>query len=106
MTVTQKQIAERLNVSRSLVVRALKGHSRVAESSRRLIEETAREMGYDSSANQAARSLIAQRYGRRVKTGVLGIVISLSDMSFSRHMPFFSQFIGKRHKNTTFLAVS
>jgi DNA-binding LacI/PurR family transcriptional regulator len=88
MSVTQKQIAERLNISGSLVGRALRGHQEVAESTRLLIEQTAREMGYDLYANREARALIARRYGQRLKNGVAAVVFCPAPGVSIRSLPY------------------
>lgn len=89
MSVTQKQIAEKLNISPSLVARALMGHKEVAEKTRLRVENAAREMGYGSGDNRAARMLAAQRYGKRVERGVVGVFWELVDGASPRTMPFF-----------------
>lgn len=89
MSVTQKQIAERLNISRSLVARALQGHSRVAESTRALVQEVAMEMGYDVRANRDARALIARRYGQSVRSALIAITFPSALGTFFHYMPFF-----------------
>ena len=63
MSITQNKIAEHLGISRVSVARALNGHGKVSPESRRRIEEAARELGYDSHTNRAAREMIARRYG-------------------------------------------
>ncbi len=72
MGVTQKDIAERLGISRAQVGFALAGAAEVAPATRELVLATARELGYTRYSNQSARSLIAQRYGMRAATGVIG----------------------------------
>jgi len=81
MAVTQRQIADALGLSRSIVGEALSGHPRVSADTRGRVLEMARRMGYDVRANEAARSLIARRYGNRRRTGVLGLVIGSSGIS-------------------------
>lgn len=46
MSITQKQIAEKLGVSQQAVAKALLGHRKVGEPLRRKILDTAKEMGY------------------------------------------------------------
>lgn len=69
---TQQQIADRMGISRMSVMRAFQGHPKVSAEKRRLILETAREMGYHADSNQDARALIARRYGQRLQRRVLG----------------------------------
>lgn len=45
-TVTQKEIAEKLGVTRVLVSQALAVYALVAERTQLLVQQTAREMGY------------------------------------------------------------
>ena len=59
MSVTQKQIADKLGVSRPLVVLALSDHPSVAEKSRARIKAMALKMGYQP--NHAARTLARGR---------------------------------------------
>jgi DNA-binding LacI/PurR family transcriptional regulator len=89
MSVTQKQIAERLNISPSLVARALMGHKEVAEKTRVRVQETAREMGYQSGTNREARALIARRYGRRLKNGVIAVMFPPLGAA-PQHLPFYT----------------
>lgn len=89
MSVTQQDIADNLNISRSLVGRALCGHPEVAESTRQQIEAAARELGYNSNSNHGARQLISRRYGRRVKTNTLAVVFATMGSS-PRRIPFFT----------------
>jgi|GEM_PF-836900 len=93
MSVTQKEIAEKLNVSQSLVARALKGESRVSQATREKIEKLAQELGYEFGSNQAARSLAARRYGQRARTGVIAVTFPPMDCPSPRRMPFFVPFL-------------
>lgn len=90
MSVTQKEIAQKLNISRSLVARALKGYEEVSPVTRQRVQEAAREMGYDVNANQAARSLIARRYGQKVHTGVIAVAFPPLVSPSPHHMVFFA----------------
>lgn len=92
MAVTQKEIAQKLNISRSLVARALKGYSEVSDETREKVRQVAAEMGYDPNTNQAARSLAARRYGQRADTGVIALMFPSSMNSSPRHMPFYVPF--------------
>lgn len=90
MAVSQKEIAEALGVDRSLVAHALRGDARVAEATRERIEEAARRLGYDASSNRGARALAARRYGTRVKTGIVAVLLPPRFMGQSpRAVPFF-----------------
>lgn len=64
MSVTQKQIAQRLGFSQSLVARALKGYPHIAEATQEKVLTTAREMGYHQHSNGEARALVARRHRR------------------------------------------
>ena len=77
MRVTITDIATKLNISTSTVSRALKNNRRISESVRKLVNETAQEMGY--RPNLLARSLVNE------KTFTIGLVIH--DISWS----FFSE---------------
>jgi DNA-binding LacI/PurR family transcriptional regulator len=72
--VTQKQIADELGVSRQLVSLVLNGTGRISEENRRRVRETAERLGYDANSNLEARAMIARRYSKRAKTGLLGCV--------------------------------
>lgn len=91
MAVTQKEIAERLDISRSLVARALKGHTEVAESTRLRIQKAAQEMGYDTTTNSAARELINKRYGQTSKNGVIAVMYGIMNAATPRSLPFYVQ---------------
>lgn len=83
MSVTIRDVAKRLNLSITTVSRALDGYSDVAEETRRLVEETAQQMGY--VPNQAARQL------RRQRSDTIGYILPAERPSFSD--PFFAEFI-------------
>lgn len=95
MAVTQKEIAANLGVSRELVKFALSGTGRVsAEARQRIIAEAAR-LGYTAQHNRAARSLIARRYGRRVRTDIIAVLMPeafFGGIALPR-VPFFAPFI-------------
>src|ERR1700760_1339101 len=63
--VTQKEIAEKLGISRQLVTLALAGYPQVSEQSRKRILAAARKMGY--SPNPHARAL------KRGRTGIIAL---------------------------------
>lgn len=71
--IRQKDIAAELGVSRSTVAMALSSRSGVAETTRRRVEEAAARLGYGAHSNRAARTMIARRYGKRVRSGVIGV---------------------------------
>jgi DNA-binding LacI/PurR family transcriptional regulator len=101
MAVTQKDIAEYLGISRSLVGEALGGHPKISQNTRLKVEAAARELGYDENSNRIARALIARRYGRRNKTGILAVSLpgavlgqqTLGQQAFSNIMPFSTPFL-------------
>ena len=68
MRVTVNEIAEKCHVSRTTVVRALNNQSRVSEATRKIILDTAKEMGY--RPNLLARSL---NKGRSMMVGMVAI---------------------------------
>jgi LacI family transcriptional regulator len=76
MSVTQKDIAERLGISRALVAFALNGTGRVADETRQRVIEEASRLGYHAQSNGNARALIAKRYGKQVRTGVDSVLVS------------------------------
>ena len=73
--VTQKQIADRVGMSRSMVALALSGHPRISAKTRAKIEEAAAAMGYHAGSNTEARALINRRFGKRMRTGVVAILM-------------------------------
>jgi LacI family transcriptional regulator len=83
MPVTLKDIAKKVGFSVTTVSRALGGYDDVAEETRRLIMQTAEEMGY--RPNIMARRLQKQR------TDTLGFVIPTFGPRFSD--PFFSELL-------------
>jgi len=82
--ITIRDVAKRLNLSITTVSRALDGYDDVAEETRKLVVQTAQEMGY--SPNRAARQL------RRQHAETIGFILPLEEMQLSD--PFFSEFIG------------
>jgi LacI family transcriptional regulator len=80
---TIRDVAKRLSLSITTISRALDGYGDVAEGTRKLVEQTAREMGY--APNRAARQL------RRKRTDTLGYILPASESQFAD--PFFSEFI-------------
>jgi LacI family transcriptional regulator len=83
MSVTLKDIAEKTGYSITTVSRALAGYDDVANSTRRLIQKAAEEMGYHPNAT--ARRLQQQR------TDTIGFVIPTHGPRFSD--PFFSELL-------------
>ena len=83
MAITIREVARRLNLSTTTVSRALDGYDDVAEETRRLVVDTAREMGY--VPNQAARQL------RRRRSDTIGYILPADTPRFSD--PFFAEFI-------------
>lgn len=83
MTVTLRDIAERVGVSVTTVSRALAGYSDVAEGTRQRVRAVADELGYHPS-------LIARRLQKR-RTDTLGFIMPTPDPRFAD--PFFSQLI-------------
>lgn len=83
MPTTIRDVAKKLNLSIYTVSRALDGYDDVADRTRHLVIETARDMGY--APNRAARQL------RRQKTETTGFIIPSIAKKFSE--PFFTEFI-------------
>ncbi|HUS83779.1 MAG TPA: LacI family DNA-binding transcriptional regulator [Anaerolineales bacterium] len=83
MPVKIRDVAKKLDLSVTTVSRALAGYDDVAPSTRDLVIETAREMGY--VPQHAARQL------RRQRTETIGLIFPTSGSRFSD--PFFSEFI-------------
>jgi LacI family transcriptional regulator len=83
MRPTIRNVAKKLNLSITTVSRALDGYDDVAERTRKLVIETAHEMGY--APNRAARQL------RRQQTDTIGYIIPSNSAGFAD--PFFSEFI-------------
>lgn len=98
MSITQKQIAEQVGVSQTLVAFAFNDNPRVNADTKQRILSAARRMGYDPNANRAARALAAKRHGTLVKTGVLALLVSEplsgspSDANVVHDNPFFLPF--------------
>lgn len=90
MPVTQQNIADHLGLSKMSVVRALNGQPKVSEATRRLVLETASELGYSQNSNPEARMLIARRYGNRVRHGVLGVLLPEQQL---RSFPYYVQLL-------------
>lgn len=83
MTITIHDVAKKLNLSITTVSRALDGYDDVADRTRRLVIETANQMGY--APNRAARQL------RRQKAETVGFILPSISKRFSE--PFFTEFI-------------
>lgn len=83
MPTTIHDVAERLEISVTTVSRALAGYSDVAESTRKIVEQTAKEMEY--IPRHAARNLRLQR------TSTIGLIFPTLGGRFTD--PFFSEFL-------------
>lgn len=81
--VTIRDVAKRLNLSITTISRALDGYSDVAAETRRLVIETANEMGYTPD-------LTARRLRRRQSEAIGFILPTFSNGFFD---PFFAEFI-------------
>jgi DNA-binding LacI/PurR family transcriptional regulator len=90
MSVTQKQIAAEVGLSRSMVALALSGHPKISEQTRLRVEQAAQRLGYTEHSNAGARALIAKRYGQQVKTGTLAVLLpdDVEGMPL-KEMPFY-----------------
>jgi LacI family transcriptional regulator, galactose operon repressor len=83
MTVTIRDLAEKLNLSITTVSRALDGYSDVAEDTRNRVIQAAHALGYEPS--YAARQL------RRKRTDTVGYILPSSSPQFSD--PFYVNFL-------------
>src|SRR5512146_2103503 len=83
MTVTIRDLAEKLNLSITTVSRALDGYSDVAEETRQRVVGAAQEMGYVPS--YAARQL------RRKRSDAIGYILPTSSPRFTD--PFYVSFL-------------
>jgi hypothetical protein len=70
-----RDIAKKLNISVSAVSHALNGYPDISEETRRLVIQTAREMGY--TPNEAARQL------RSKKAGAIGYILPADQPRFA-----------------------
>jgi LacI family transcriptional regulator, galactose operon repressor len=83
MTVTIRDVANKLGLSIGAVSRALDGYSDISEETRQRVIQTAQKMGY--VPNRAARQL------RRKKADAVGYVLPANSPRFAD--PFFTEFI-------------
>ncbi len=90
---TQKQIAERLGVSRQLVSFALRGQGRMSDQVRQQILELAQHNGYGQYSNREARAMVSRRYGKRAASGILAVVFktTFEDQPVTS-LPYFTAF--------------
>ena len=91
MPVTQKEIADRLGVSRQLVSFALSGRPGVSAKVRENVRLLAQELGYEAHTNRSARMLAGRRNGRRAKSGIIALILPSPTSSPIRNHPFHSQ---------------
>jgi len=63
-TVTHRDIARRCGLARSTVSRALQNDPAIKEETRAIIQQTARDMGYNAEAQESARRLVFRQYGK------------------------------------------
>jgi len=93
MPVTQKEMAERLGVSRQLVSFALAGKPGVSAKVRENVRALALELGYEEHTNRSARLLAGRRNGRRAKSGIIALILPSPTSSPIRSHPFHSQLL-------------
>jgi len=93
--VTQKQIAEHLGLSQSLVAEALGGHPKISAATREKVEQGARALGYNPNDNRAARNLVARRHGRAVRQDIIAVVTPEVDWKGAHlsRTPFFMPYV-------------
>jgi LacI family repressor for deo operon, udp, cdd, tsx, nupC, and nupG len=89
MSVTQKDIAEKLNISQAHVARALSGRGEVSAKTRSRIEAAAREMGYSAETNTAARTMVALRHGQHMRKGIIAIGLPPVEEASPRYLPYY-----------------
>lgn len=97
--ITQKDIAQRLNISRPLVSLALSGFPHVSQVTRELVRKTADEMGY--FVDIAARKLAVRRSGRNEIENIIAVIVPAfldsSEQGGSglkiRNQPYFAAYI-------------
>ncbi|TVR49825.1 MAG: LacI family transcriptional regulator, partial [Puniceicoccaceae bacterium] len=89
-----RTIAEALGVSKSTISLALAGDTRVAEETRRRVEEKARELGYrrSSAISEALRTV--RSGGRRVFRETVGCVLLNAETRISQPMHLHTEEIG------------
>lgn len=92
MTVTIREVAEKLGLSIATVSRALDGYEDIALKTRQLVQRTAQEMGY--TPNRAARQL------RRRKADAIGYILPSSTPRFAD--PFYAEFLVGLSDETAF----
>ena len=99
-TITQRQIAEHLGVSRQLVSFALRGTGRMSDEKRAMIVRFARENNYHEHSNHEARQMISRRYGKRIETGIVAAVFRATfEGRPLSSLPFFAPFFeGLEHE--------
>lgn len=83
MRPTIRDVAKKLDLSITTVSRALDGYDDVAQKTRQLVIDTARDLGY--TPNRAARQL------RRQKAETVGFILPAGAQHFAE--PFFTEFI-------------
>ena len=89
--VTLVRIAQHVGMSRISVVRALNGHPGVRPETRRRVIEAARELGYSEQTNPEARAMAARRHNRRLRHGVVAVLLAKDfHDSTLRHLPFYT----------------
>ncbi len=98
MSVTQKDIADKLNVSVMTVSKALKGHPDISETMRERVKKTARDMNY--TVNLLARSLVQQR------THTIGVIVPDISESFYVEILHGIESIARQNDYTILLANS
>jgi DNA-binding LacI/PurR family transcriptional regulator len=92
MAITQRELANRLGMSRQIVGHALNGHPRVAEETRRKVLKAAEQYGYTAQSNHEARALIARRYGKRVRHDMIAVMMAMGKHpgGLMRDMPYYA----------------
>ena len=93
MSITQKDIADHLGLSRQIVGFALSGNPLVADKTRERVLQAATKLGYSANSNQAARSLIAQRYGSKIRKNALAVLMPPFDGEPVRKMPYYASIL-------------
>ncbi|HEX2951816.1 MAG TPA: LacI family DNA-binding transcriptional regulator, partial [Armatimonadota bacterium] len=87
--VTMQDIADQCGVSKTTVSLALSRHPRISKETVAKIEQLAKDMGYSAAANNAARRLALQKYGRHLINRAVAVFI---DHQYPT-LPYFAQIV-------------
>jgi LacI family transcriptional regulator len=99
MAVTQKQIAQLLDLSQPQVAQALNGQPGVSATTRQRVLETAESLGYTLKSNNTARQMAALRHGKRIRTGTVAVLMGdfFEGLPLPQ-LPFFREILQGLHR--------